>query len=105
MLGGFGNNVMVLSADRRLMVMDEMTGEASYSVPMTGMSLFVPNASRPAIYVASTDGKVACIRQAKAGLLKGQMLMEAASPPAGSQPAAPPGPRRAGSPASAALPP
>ncbi len=98
-LGSLGNNVAVLTADLRLVLTHEITGEASYSVPMTGLSLFVPNASRPAIYAGSDDGKVVCIRQAKSGPLKPGMLSESASQPATSQAASAPASAPAAAPA------
>jgi len=43
---------------------------------MTGLDLFVPNAKKPVIYVASRDGKLACLRPVGAGKLTEEKLKD-----------------------------
>ncbi|MGC9454254.1 MAG: PQQ-binding-like beta-propeller repeat protein [Phycisphaerae bacterium] len=59
----------VIDAGGRLQVRDEVTGELDRSVELRGFSLFADNVSAPAIYVATPDGRITCIRHVEAGYL------------------------------------
>lgn len=67
-------NVYVLDTRRMLLVVDEMLGTVKTSLPMTGFSVFLPNATVPAIYTATMDGRLFCIRHKSAGYLTIKML-------------------------------
>jgi outer membrane protein assembly factor BamB len=67
-------NVYLLDKDRTLLIVDEATGKIKASVPMGGWELFVPNTSLGAIYAASPDGMLCCIRPKGSGHLTVNML-------------------------------
>ena len=73
-LGAVDSDVLVLTDKRNLLVVDEILGEVAMSLPMTGLDLFVPNATEPIIYAASRSGYVVCIRPVSAGHLKPEQL-------------------------------
>ncbi len=52
---------MVLTDDRQLLLVHELLGKVEKSFPMTGLDLFVANATKPVVYAATTDGKFVCI--------------------------------------------
>ena len=79
-LADLGDHVAVLSAERNLLLVDEMLGKVDFSVPMTGLDYFAPNAGKAVIYAVSVDGKAVCIRPAKAPRLTAAMLKEEAAP-------------------------
>ncbi len=68
--------VYLLNNNRILLIVDEVLGTVSASLPLTGWDLFVGNVSEPAIYLASRDGELACIRKSEAGRLKPDMLSQ-----------------------------
>jgi len=68
--------VYVLSAGNGLLIVDEMLGTVKTEVPLTGWELSAGNTDKPAIYVASGSGKVACIRKVSAGRLTTDLLGE-----------------------------
>ncbi len=69
----------VLDAAGNLRVIDEMTGETIRTLPLTGWDVFLRNATAPAIYMASEDGHVACIRPQDSGYLSPAELRAAAA--------------------------
>lgn len=74
---GMVNNDVYLVDDRgNLRVMDQVMGPESTktSVPMTGMELFASNITAPAVYTATRDGKLFCIRSITDGHLTPEML-------------------------------
>ncbi len=68
--------VMVLTADRQLLMVHEILGKVEKSFPMTGLDLFVANAAKPAVYAATTDGKFVCITPKSVEHLTSQMLKD-----------------------------
>ena len=84
-------NVYLLDSRRALLVVDEMLGQVKTSLPMTGFGVFLPNATAPAIYTATMDGRLYCIRHKSAGYLSIEMLHpEAGKPRVPKKPPAPP---------------
>jgi outer membrane protein assembly factor BamB len=75
-LAEFDGNTYLLNADLNLLVVDEMLGDVKTSVPMTGWDLFAANTTAPAVYVATRDGRIACIRTQEASHLTEDMLRE-----------------------------
>jgi len=71
-------NVLALTADRNLLVINEVLGEPELSLPLTGLRLFVPNAAKPVIYAGTADGRFVCIRKKGAGKLTADTLRETA---------------------------
>lgn len=69
-----GTDVHLLSKDRHLVIVDEILGTAKRSFPLTGMDVFVGNTSAPAIYTATADGHLFCIRPTSAGYLSPELL-------------------------------
>jgi outer membrane protein assembly factor BamB len=61
--------VYLIDAAGRLQVRNEVTGELRTSVELRGFTLFADNVTAPAIYVATADGRVTCIRKLSAGYL------------------------------------
>ncbi len=75
-VGMIGNNVCLVDDNGNLMVMDQILGpkDTKTSLPMTGMELFASNVTAPAVYTATRDGKVFCIRSITDGHLTAEML-------------------------------
>ena len=73
-LASMNQHVYVRDAANRLLVINEFTGSVRHIVPLTGLTIFAPNVKAPAIYAATDDGRVVCIRHARAGHLKPEML-------------------------------
>ena len=73
-LAVLGGEVCLLDKDRRMMIIDEVSGKVNTSMPMTGWDLFVPNAQLSAIYAADHEGMLCCIRRKGAPALTDQML-------------------------------
>jgi hypothetical protein len=73
-LAAIDPNLYVLTPDRQLLAVNEMLGTVETALPMTGWTLFVPNASKPMIFAAARDGKACCIRPVGAGPLTPEML-------------------------------
>ncbi len=67
---------MVLTDDRQLLLVHEILGKVEKSFPMTGLDLFVPNAVKPVIYAATTDGKFVCITPESVKHLTPKMLKD-----------------------------
>lgn len=61
--------VYLLDDAGKLLVLDEVTGTLMTSLPLTGMELFASNVKAPAVYTATRDGQVFCIRLLTAGYL------------------------------------
>jgi outer membrane protein assembly factor BamB len=66
--------VHVLDKSGNLMLVNELTGEVSRTLPLGGFDLYLANTSAPAIYVATRQGKIACIRREEAGRLRVDQL-------------------------------
>ncbi len=75
-LAAFDGEVYLLNVNNTLLIVDEVLGTVKTSLPMTGWEIFAPDLSTPAIYVASRDAEVACIRKIAAGRLTPEMLAE-----------------------------
>jgi outer membrane protein assembly factor BamB len=73
-VAAIGNDALVLNDRRELLVIEEATGDVKTSLPMTGLEMFVPNATRPEIYAATAGGKFVCIRPSEAKALTADML-------------------------------
>ena len=69
-----GPDVYVLNDKARLLQVHESLGEIKKVVPLTGLDLFVPNATKDVIYAARRDGYIACLRPVAAGQLTADML-------------------------------
>ncbi len=63
-------DVYLLDANKRVQIVDEITGAVSASFPLSGLDLFVGNTKVPAIYSATKKGRLVCIRPESAGHLK-----------------------------------
>jgi len=59
---------------RSLLVVDEILGKVRASIPLTGVELFADNTKAPALYLASRDGKLYCLRQIGSGHLSAETL-------------------------------
>ena len=68
--------VYVLSDSNAMLIVDEMLGTVKTALPLTGWELFAGNTDKPAIYVASRSGKVACIRKLSTGRLTPDLLRQ-----------------------------
>ncbi len=68
--------VFVLTTGKRLLIVHEILGKVEKSLLMTGLDLFVPSATKPVIYAATTNGKIVCIRPVSAGHLTPKMLKD-----------------------------
>jgi len=66
----------VLDKSNKMLIVDEITGKTKTVVPMTGFDLFLANATAQAIYTATRDGRLFCIRKLKAGHLNPEMLRQ-----------------------------
>ncbi len=70
----FGTTVALLDKNRVLLMVNEFSGKIESSLPMTGWDLVVPNTQLDAIYAATRDGTVCCIRRSGAPALTDKML-------------------------------
>jgi len=68
--------VFLLNSSNTLLIVDEMLGTVRASMPLTGWELFAANTAMPAVYAATRDGRLACIRKVEAGYLKPEMLRQ-----------------------------
>ena len=68
-LAAFDGEVFLLNASDTLLILDEVLGTVKTSLSLTGWQLFAANTTAPAIYVATRDGRLACIRKVAAGQL------------------------------------
>jgi outer membrane protein assembly factor BamB len=78
--------VYVRDASGNLLVIDEILGTVRQSLPMTGFDRFAANTTAPTIWVASSDGKLACISKTSLGRLRPEMLSAAAAAAPTTQP-------------------
>jgi len=74
-LAAMDNDVYLLWGNRMLIV-DEVLGKVTASVPIGGMDLLVANTKAPAVYGATRGGGVYCIRPLAAGYLTAEMLRQ-----------------------------
>ncbi|MCE5328621.1 MAG: PQQ-like beta-propeller repeat protein [Planctomycetaceae bacterium] len=70
----FGTTLALLDKNNVLLMVHESDGKIQASLPMTGWDLVVPNTQIEAIYAASSDGTVCCIRRKSAPALTDKML-------------------------------
>ncbi len=73
-LAAIEGDVYLLNESNSLVIVDELLGTVKMSFPMTGWDMLLSNSSAPAIYVATTGGRLACIRKISAGRLTPEML-------------------------------
>lgn len=66
--------VYVLDAEKNLRLVNEITGKNDITVPLDGFDFYLDNTAAPAIYAATRDGQVFCLRPAQAGRLTAEML-------------------------------
>ena len=95
-------NILALTENRHLLVLDEISGQALMELPMTGLDHFVPNAEMGSIFATSADGHFVCIRAKGAGHLSAKILTGKESPVTASAPASKPASAPAAEPAEAA---
>ena len=69
-LGVNRGEVYVLDRDGNLRVVNELTGQAAVTVPMTGYNLFAHTARHDRVFAASRTGRVVCIQKVGTGLLR-----------------------------------
>jgi len=69
-----GDRVYVRDDQNHLRVIEEMTGKPVAVIPLTGYDLFASNATASAAYVATFDGRVACLRPLGAERLTAEQL-------------------------------
>lgn len=70
-------DIMLLTQNRHLQVIDEMTGQVKADLPLTGLEVFAANSTAPAAYAASKPGALVCIRPVGAPALTAEMLKDA----------------------------
>jgi len=68
------NDVYLLDKSGRLLVVDEILGKVKGVLPLAGLELCAGSATAPAVYAATRDGRVVCIRQKSAGHLTVDVL-------------------------------
>ena len=61
-LAEVAGDTICLNRRNELVLADAAAGQVRRILPMAGLDLFVPNAKIPAVYAASTDGLVCCLR-------------------------------------------
>lgn len=94
------NQAMVVTDRNELMVVDAAIGKPLAVVPMTGLTMFVPNTKLSAIFAASNDGLLVCLRLRAAGHVTPAMLQNSTGTgPAPFQPTTQPSTRAATQPA------
>jgi len=71
-----GGNVYLLDKSRNLLIVNEILGTVKASLPMTGMDVFARNTDASAMYTATRDGRVFCIRLLSAGHMTPDDLKE-----------------------------
>lgn len=86
------NQAMVVTDRNELMVVDAAIGKPLAVVPMTGLTMFVPNTRVSAIFAAGSDGLLVCLRLREAGHVTLEMLQNSTGTgPAPFQPTTQPG--------------
>lgn len=68
--------VFLLTADRHLLMISETLGEAEVKLPLTGLDLFVTNATGRVIYAGTSDGKFVCFSPKSLRHLRAEMLKD-----------------------------
>jgi outer membrane protein assembly factor BamB len=68
--------VYVLDKNKNLRMVNEITGKGDRYVPLSGFQHYAANVKAPAVYVATDDGEVFCIRKKDAGRLTAEMLRQ-----------------------------
>ncbi|MCD4824143.1 MAG: PQQ-like beta-propeller repeat protein [Phycisphaerae bacterium] len=68
-LATVNGDVYVLGKDNKLVIVNEITGDPKASVLLSGFDFFAENLAAPAVYTATRDGRVFCIRSKDAGRL------------------------------------
>jgi len=66
--------VYVLDAEKKLHLVNEITGKETAVVPFAGFDFYALNTAAPAIYTATRAGQVYCLRPTNAGRLTAEML-------------------------------
>jgi len=66
--------VYVLDAEKKLHLVNEITGKVDVVVPLAGFDFYARNTTTPAIYTATRSGHIFCLRPIKAGRLTAEML-------------------------------
>ncbi len=61
-LSEIDNTAYILGERNTLMEVDATLGTVRTVIPLSGLDLFVPNVTTPALYAASADGLVCCLR-------------------------------------------
>lgn len=62
--------VYILTADRKMLLVNEVTGGVLFTVSMEFYDFFAANTTIPAIYAGTADGRLCCIRQLNAPKLR-----------------------------------
>jgi outer membrane protein assembly factor BamB len=75
-MGILGKDVYLLDADRDLQVVDIASGEVSERIPLRKLDLFLPNTTTEALYAATRDGHVYCLRRASSERMSLDVLRE-----------------------------
>ncbi|MCK5113282.1 MAG: PQQ-like beta-propeller repeat protein [Phycisphaerae bacterium] len=73
-LAVMGEIVYVLTNDKNMLLVNEVTGDVLFTVPMDIYDFCVVNVKVPGIYAVTADGRVTCIRQMDAPKLTPEML-------------------------------
>ncbi len=73
-LAVMGEVVYVLTTDKNMLLVNEVTGDVLLTVSMAPYDLFVSNVKIPAIYAGTADGRVYCLRPLDAPRLDPAML-------------------------------
>ena len=73
-----GGDVYVRDTRNRLLVVDEILGTVKNSTWLTGLDLFVDNATEESIWACQRHGRVVCLRAVSAGFVTAEMLRKAA---------------------------
>ena len=71
-----GGNAYVLTPERMLLTVNEMTGEVTGKVDFRGFPQVVPNVVKPVIFACTAGGKLVCIRPIGSGALTAEMLAD-----------------------------
>ncbi len=66
--------VYVLTADKNMLLVNEVTGDILFKVSMEPYEFFAENVKVPAIYAGTADGRVSCLRQLSAMRLDYEMF-------------------------------
>ncbi len=61
-LAEIGDTAYVLNSRNEMLVVDTAIGAVRIVAPLTGLDLFVPNTTTPAVFAAGKDGLLCCLR-------------------------------------------